>query len=248
MHHATERPDWACQTHTPPRGPAWVPADRGYRTCGSCADHLRATLREIRERFACLDPRPGGGAPDGGRGAPGFGSRSPGSDHVIAMRDRRSRPTARVWRGSDLRVHGEPERPVLSVWAALHTIAAHIATQRGITNRALHRNDVDPLTRWVDSHLDWLTRQPDIAAHAAILDRLATQLRPVTGEPGGRRCVGRCPNTIDLGDDHTRECHARLYAPLHGDTIECAACGRAWTRPDWVRLGLMLTDPTQATA
>jgi hypothetical protein len=236
---ATERPAWACQVHTAPRTHAWTPADRGYRTCAGCADRLRDTLREIALRYRALDPSPGGSGDTGGRGAPGFATRSPASDHVIAMLDPRSRPDARTWRGSDKRLHHEQERPPLSVWAVLYAIADHVNRARGITNNALACNGVDELTRYIDSHLDWLTRQPDIAVHAELIERLAGQLRPVTGEPA-RRCVGRCPNTVDE-QTTTRECRARLFAPLHGDTITCRACGRSWPRPEWERLGLMLT-------
>lgn len=235
---ATSRPDWACQTHQPPRGHAWTPADPGHRTCAGCADRLRDTLREIDLRHRALDPSPGGSGDHGSRGAPGFGSRSPASDHVIAMLDPRSRPDAHTWRGNDKRLHHEQERPPLSVWSSLHAIADHIAQARGLTDRVARR-DVTGLCRWIDAHLDWLTRRADITECAALLERLAAQLRPVTGEPA-RRCVGRCPNTITEADDHTRECRARLFAPLHGDTIGCRACGREWPRPEWERLGLML--------
>lgn len=235
-----ERPDWACHTHPRPRGGNWTPADRNYRTCAACLDRIRAELAEVRQRYAALDPRPGHSAEHGTRGAPGFASRAPGSDHVIAMRDPRSRPGAVTWRGSDKRLHRESTQPPLSVPGALAAIATHVHRHRGLTTPV--PTGVDDLARWIDSHLDWITRQPDVALHAELIHRLATQLRPVTGEPG-RRPIGRCPNTLDSPTGVT-ECGVRLYAPLHGDTIECRACGRQWHRPDWERLGLILTAET----
>lgn len=85
------RPDSACMLHAvPTEGKDWTPADEGYRTCADCLDRLREALRDIVVRYLRLDPRPGASG-DGGRGAPGYGSRPPANDHVITMRDRRSK-------------------------------------------------------------------------------------------------------------------------------------------------------------
>jgi hypothetical protein len=87
-----ERPTWACVLCPPPSGTRnWRPADEGYRTDSACLDRLRETLHEVAKRYYKLDTRPGANADPESRGAPGFGSRSPASDHIISMKDRRSK-------------------------------------------------------------------------------------------------------------------------------------------------------------
>jgi hypothetical protein len=201
---------------------------------------LREQLREIQRRWLILDPRPGASGEHGGRGAPGFGSRPPGSDHVIAMRDFRSVAVARVWVGSDGKVHRESERPPLSVPGELADMAAHVAQARGMTGPATL--DVVAVARWLDGQLDWITRQDGVVAFARVVRELVGQLRPLTGEPRAKR-VGECPNVLQLGGaegEHTRECGAPLFAPLVGDRIACRACGAEWGRELWRRLGQIL--------
>lgn len=234
------RPSGACLLHRPPTATgAWVPADPGYRTCSGCLDRLRDTLREIATRYAKLDPTPGANSEHGGRGAPGFGSRSPASEHVIVMTDRRSSPVARTWLGRDGRLHREPERPPLSVYAVLDTIAWSVAEARGIDGPH-ERADVPGLARWIDQQLDWLTRNETVAEVDAELRGLLAQLKPATGEPG-RRHIGCCPNVLEEDDD-TRVCGTRLYAPLKGDTIQCRSCPASWPRSEWLRLGDQLGE------
>lgn len=231
------RPDAACVLHAPPRKVGrWVLADSGYRTCSSCLDQLRDQLREIAARWVALDPRPGAQGENGGRGAPGFGSRPPASDHVIAMRDPRSSRRARAWVGADGRVHRESERPPLSVWGELALMCHHVAEARQV---GVPVGDVVFLVRWLDGHLDWCTRQDGVIELGALVRELLAQLKPVTGEPGRRR-IGSCPNVLDEGEQ-TRECGAALYAPLGGsDTIRCRACAREWDRPAWLKLGQLI--------
>lgn len=270
-HDTIERPDWACLLCPPPRQPGrWRPADPGYRTDSGCLDTLRDRLRDIAERHHRLDPRPGADNDHRGRGAPGFGSRAPASDHVIAMTDRRSKPCEtswdaiayvfdpladttlqpgqhgppggayvqkrEVWYGADGRPHAEQETPPRCVPLVLAGIAGLIAEDRDLTAPATHQ--VADLVRWIDRHLDHVTRQPWVADVADDLRELHDQLKPVTGDPG-RRTIGACPNTIDDGPT-TRECGSRLFAPLRGDEIRCRTCGRTWPREEWLRLGNLL--------
>lgn len=234
----TERPTWACVLHLPPTDHRkWAKADDGYLTCSSCYDRLRDLLKDIVARYHRLDPAPGASGDHGTRGAPGYGSRAPASEHIIAMRDRRSSRVARTWLGRDGRLHQESERPPLSVHGVLDTIAWDIAEQRGLDGPG-PRSDVDDLARYIDQHMDWITRQPVIVEIAHDLRELAAQLKPVTGDPG-RRHIGLCPSVIDQGET-TTECGARLYAPLRGDSIECTSCRRVWPRSEWLRLGDLL--------
>jgi hypothetical protein len=228
-----------CLLHAPPRsGRPWALPDEGYRTCSSCLDRLREQLREIGARWAALNPRPGASG-DGGRGAPGFGARSPASDAVICVRDWRSSREARTWFGADGRLHQESQRPPLSVPGELWTLAHHVADARGLTGPDHVR--VPDLVRWLDGQLDWVTRQDGVAAFGRVLRELVAQLRPLTGEPGPK-FIGACPNTIDDGE-HTRECGAPLFAPLGGDgRISCRACAREWPREEWLALGRLMQE------
>lgn len=230
-------PEHRCLLCPPPRdGRAWRRADAGYRTCSDCLDRVRERLAEVGARYAVLDPRPGAQGNDGSRGAPGFGSRSPASDHVVAVMDWRSSRVARTWRGADGRVHRESQRPPLSVLAELFTLARHVADARGLDGP--RRLSVADIARWLDGQLDWVTRQPGVVDFDRVLRELVGQLRPLTGEPRPKR-VGNCPNTIDEGE-HTRDCGEPLYAPLKGDEIRCRACGRRWPREEWLALGRTL--------
>lgn len=247
-----DRPETACLLC--PR-PNLRPADAGYRTCTPCLDRLRALLREVVARYLRLDPAPGERG-DRGRRIPGFGSRSPASDHIIAMCDPRSkshevavdvieyvwdsRAGAFVgkregWIGADGRVYCEDPRPVRSIPGTLSSWVRLIAELRGIEGRL--PVIVPDMVSWLDRQLDWVSREPLIADLHHDIRELIAQLRPVTGDR--RHRVGACPNTIDDGDT-SRECGAPLFAPLRGDTIRCSACGRAWPRPEWESLGRLL--------
>ncbi|HEY9413532.1 MAG TPA: hypothetical protein VIQ30_02130 [Pseudonocardia sp.] len=89
---ALARPDNACLLCPPPLGTrTWRRADDGYRTCDLCLEKLGETLLDVVVRYGRLSPVPGANTDAGGRGAPGFESRSPASDHIILMRDWRSK-------------------------------------------------------------------------------------------------------------------------------------------------------------
>jgi hypothetical protein len=221
----------------------WRKASDGYRTCEGCLDRLTALLAEISDRYSMLSPAPGHRGGDGTPGRPGFGSRSPASDHIIVMMDPRSATgdNARTWRGADGRLHRESERPPLSIFSVLDTIAWDVAEARGYQSG--HKQlSVQGLCLWLDGHLDWLTRREDVVALHETLRILVNQLRPATGEK--RIWIANCPNTIDRGE-HTETCGNRLYAPTgRDDTIRCgrADCGRTWPRAEWVQLGQIAQD------
>lgn len=231
-----------CRLCSPPReGRPWRRSDPGYTSCSDCLDRLREHLAEVGARWAVLDPRPGAFGEHGSRGAPGFGSRAPAVDTVLVMMDWRSSREARVWCGADGKIHAESERPPLSVPAELFTLAHFVADARRMSGP--DPLDVPTIVRWLDTQLDWVTRQEGVAAFARVIRELRAQLRPLTGEPSPKR-VGECPNVIDEGA-HTRECRAPLYAPLGGsDTIVCRTCSRKWPRPEWEDLGKLLQAKT----
>ena len=255
---AVDRPSSACVTCPPPRGQAWTLADPKHATCSDCYLKLRERLAEIGERYLCLDARPGASFEAGSRGSPGFGSRPPINLHVAAMRDPRSSQDARVWVGSDGRVHAEATRPALSVHGALSTLAWAVAEHRDVAGPE-DRADVFVLLRFVDRHIDYITRHADLAVEAdRALRELSGVLRPVTGD--ARRRIGLCRTEVYRDDTDTAEsddvvtdpedvvadgddvasvvrCGVPLYAPVQFATDEeivCSGCGTRWPMHAWI--------------
>lgn len=242
---SASRPAGACLTHRPPgEGRPWQRADAGYVTCKDCADRLHRWLSctavdgdgrpdSIPVLYALLNPRPGSNGDTSGVRPPGFASRSPANDHIVAMRDAR---TAMAVRPGDPRSAPAILRAwVLAVWDERYDDDA-LDQPDYRSRRAALPIAVPDAARWLDSQIDWLTRQEMVGEFHAELAALRSQLRSI----GSRRYkIGDCPNTIDEGD-RTRECGAPLFAPLHSDEIRCFACGRLWARPDWEELGKLL--------
>ena len=248
------RPDHACCVHRPPSTQEgyWTPADRNYVTCSPCLDRLRAVMADVGARYRRLNPTPQKGAAAGSRGAPGFGSRSPASDHIIAFQDPRSSQDARVWIDRAGRACREDERPPVSVRGELDILAWDVAEHLGMDGPNV-RADVDDLLRFLDNRLDMVTRDAGLTVQVAGTVRaLQAALRPVTGDPRPRY-IGHCPHVIETAPDVgfrpafdvdpgvQVRCGARLSAPTSGaDTIGCRACGRRWLREEWLGLGRVL--------
>lgn len=238
----TPRPGWACATHKPPAdGQDWIPADRSYATCSSCLDKIRSVMRDVGDRYRRLDPTPQKGAT--GRGAPGFASRSPASDHVIAFTDHRSSQTAKVWVDRAGRACREDERPPVSVRGELDILAWDVADRLGMAGPH-ERADVADLLRHLDGRLDQITRDASLVVDVAFTMRaLQAALRPVTGDPRPK-FIGLCPELLPEPDEQgvPLVCSTRLYAPLRGDSVSCRnpACGATWTRDRWMELGRSL--------
>lgn len=255
------RPTNACQTCHHPQWHnhtwTWPTADRGYQTCNPCCQKIRDQLTETTNRYTRLDPTPTNTNQTHTTTRHPNQSTSPANDHIITMTDPRSKPhpiardatiyhqnhhgeyttKTHIWYGADGKAYQEDQHPTHSIPRTLTAWAHHIAHH---TNQTLTPNTtrtVPNLATWIDRHLDWLTRQPEIVHFANALRALLAQLNRVTGEP--RITIGRCPNTIDNGH-HTHECGAPLKAPLHGDTVRCQHCGRTWPRAKWLELGELL--------
>lgn len=235
-----ERPTWACHLHRPPmEGQEWRPADRGYATCATCLDRLREVMADIGKRYRVLDATPQKGA--GGRGAPGFGSRSPASEHVIAFTDPRSSQTAKVWVDRAGRPVREDEWPPVSIRGELDILAWDAADRLGMAGPH-ERADVADLLRHLDSRLDLITRDAALVVEVAFtLRALQAALRPVSGDPRPK-FIGLCPELLPEPDEQgvPLVCSARLHAPLRGDEVRCRSCGSVWTRDRWIELGRSL--------
>lgn len=227
-----QRPDWACILCPPPSDDRpWKPADEGWMTCEGCVKKIRKHLTDISDRYGRLDPTPGAQGEVGSRGAPGFGSKPAASPHIICMRDRRSGLGAKAWIGADRKVHCESEKPPLSVFNELETLAWDVCEQGGFDNGP-SQNTVYGLCWWLDNQLGWISRRESVVDFARNVRSIRTKLMPVTGDP--RVFVAKCPNTLDLGE-HTTACDANLYYPEIGDTIMCGnpSCNRKWTGTQW---------------
>lgn len=199
----------------------------GHMVCDRCATRLDQWLNDrehssIPALYAQLDTVLLPGSVDGSRGSPGYGSRSPARDHVIALRDRRN--PAALDPGDIPSVLG-----VLEGWTRL------LREERGLTVPA-GRVTVMGEARTLRFHLDWITRQPWVDELHGELREVRDQLRAALGEHRPRP-VGPCPNTVD-----EERCGSPLYAPRYGDAIHCRACGRCWERREWMMLGRLLED------
>lgn len=232
----TDRPEGACLTHLPPKdGRHWRRPPPGHLICGDCHDHIARMLSPIAVDkdgrpdgvpglFALLNPRPGNNG-DRGRRAPGFGPRSPANDFVISQRDYRT-------------VHVDPGDPhsvlgVLDEW--VHLVADALKAEHLPARTALD------MCRFLTNRLDFIVRQDLITNFEAELRALVSQMRNL----GPKVPIGDCPNTLEVDDEHTRECGAKLFAPLKWseDTIiRCWSCGRPWPREDWPELGKLLAS------
>lgn len=244
------RPDYACCLCRAPSAQDgyWTPSHAGYVTCDACLDRCRQTMADVGARYRRLNPTPAAGSAAGGRGAPGFGSRSPASDHIIAFRDPRSSQDARVWVDRAGRACREDERPPVSVRGELDILAWDVAERLGQPGPS-DRADVADLLRFLDNRLDAVTRDVDLTVQvAATVRALQAALRPVTGDPRPRY-IGHCPNVVETVPDVGHRpaydedpgvpvrCGVRLYASLAGDEVNCRACGRKWPKPVLQELG-----------
>lgn len=208
-----------CVCCSTPRKPRRAPD--GYRTCNSCADRLREALVEIPAQYARLTDvealLPGSG--DEGRRGPGFGSRSPARDVVIAVTDWRT-----TW-AEDSRLHHPPS--ILNAWASM------------VRDQVGEKPPPGPPVCNVEAallvrRLDHVTRQEWVADMWTELHEVVNQLRTIAGEPRPLP-IGRCPTVVD--DTVGKTCGTPLYVRQGTDTITCRGCDRVWERREWLHLG-----------
>lgn len=206
-----------CSTAKKPRR-----APDGYRTCNGCADRIREALQEIPAQYARMTSvqalLPGSG--DEGRRGPGFGSRSPARDIVIAATDWRT-----VWDDAPgARLHHPPS--ILRSWASMVRADVGESTPAGPV-------DCGTEAALLIRRMDHVTRQDWVADMWTELREVVDQLRTIAGEPRPLP-VGRCPN---IPEGAEKECGTSLYVRPGTDTITCRACGRQWDRREWLHLG-----------
>lgn len=207
------RPGGACVTHLSPRpGWSWRRADDGYRTCTDCYNTLHRWLTprgtdadgrpdNIPHLYLVLDARPGSGGP--GRRAPGFASRSPANDHVLALGDSR---TVQVTDTDPCSAEAVLRQWVMWVWDERYDDEALDGKDYRKRRRELPTT-VHSAAVWLDNQLDWLTRHEIISDFHLELRELRRQLRNATGGKG-QPPVGHCIEILTTG-----ECRAPIYMP-----------------------------------
>lgn len=205
-----------CGTHT---------ALGRYRVCQRCTETFLDHLDEVRERYPQLDANPGKGGDDSGRGMPGFRSTAPGSVHVMAMRDSRSKDHA-----VSADAECEEKNPPLAVYGDLRDMCERIVAEREF-HRTDHLATVDECCRFLGAQADWLARSELGYAFMDRVSRLRDQLRRATGVKRPRP-IGKC---IEYVDDENM-CLAPIYMPEtepRGDDesvrdmppVQCRKCG-----------------------
>jgi hypothetical protein len=199
-------------------------ADTHRYACDDCCTDIRRRLREV-EAYAewlasptMLLPSRGG---DGGRRAPGFGSRPPIRIDAVLMNDRRSRtepPPVDEARGIGVDEDSGPW-PILGT---LRVIAGHIREARGHPLPASVTLASEVV--YVLQQVDWAAGQPGIAELAKQIRQLHTQVRAVA-QDAPPKPLGSC-----LSDD----CEGVVFPPQpRRSTTRCTACGRSY---DWLGL------------
>ncbi len=172
-----------------------------------------------------LDPQPG--VVEHQRRSPGFGSRSPANDHVIAMTDRRS---AEFEDGDPLSAPVVLGEWVRLVWEQRYEVTALDQPDYLKRLAALPRT-VEAMCLWLDRQLDWVSRQEVVADMQDEMRELHRQLRSATGN-GGQPPVGWCIAIVDGAECGEPIFMPRDLPPRAPDepirtlpTLECPRCG-----------------------
>lgn len=147
-----------------------------FAACDRCLQKLFDDLHDISIEYQRLDPSPTGVA-EQGRRSPGFRSQSPANDHVIALRDRRTRA----------KVAGDLQNA--------HTFMAdwllYIQADRGMAPRS--PVSIEAAFYALRSHSDWIERQGWFSELAMGARTVLAQLRTANGHQPPTK-VGTCPD------------------------------------------------------
>lgn len=238
--------------------------------CLGCLRRLADNLRELAVGHARLDPRPGSSTSHGGRGAPGFGSRSPARDDVLVLTDRRDGATAepaRNARSVPACVAGWADRAresgvlaprrVDGSWAVRALVPAWQRRRLALLARRSRRDVAAEVAALLD-RLDAVARQWWVAEMAAEVEGLLWHVRRALDELEPTVPIGACPVITDdaveiwnaswqLPDGASiREalaCDGQIRARVFGEIARCRRCGACWRGMEQLRdLSRLLGD------
>lgn len=187
----------------------------GALLCWHCAEHLRATLRSIDRYLRTLTPERTSTSGTGGRRAPGYESRSPAADHIIAMLDPRTLVNG----------PGDDHDAVPNIAAELGNWARLVTEEcPRARNRPLRTINDAIVTLLIENQ--WITAQLWVDEYAAALNDLHRAIRGVANDgpisPAGLCTWQACGGPVFLtertviGDKGQEERHG---------AARCATCG-----------------------
>lgn len=188
--------------------------------CARDLEQLVALLGELAVSYRALDPAPGSGGANGGRGAPGFGSRSPAREAVLVLTDRRFQafdPT-------------RPEQPagivcVLGWWADR-------AREEDLLPARRTPRTVDAEAHALVSRVEQLARRWWVGEMITALRHAVRHVRWARGQLEPTVPIGQCPS-----------CTGQIRARSWGKQARCQGCGMDWAGEQQLRaLGEQLGD------
>ncbi|MGH3760275.1 hypothetical protein [Actinophytocola sp.] len=214
-----------CVVECRPENPR--PAEPGWLVCARCVNRLAWMLHDIPDLFDSLDEfiKPGVVGVAGGRRAPGFSSRSPARDDVIALRDRRTTAAE----------DGDPHSALelLASWA--DNVRDDLALDLPDAARTVAGE-----ARLLSTRLGHIAAAGWVVEFAEEITELHRALRRVTGEAAQIIDLGPCPGEITDESGELRPCGAALRAELDAEACLCRRCGAFWPRQAWLRLATRL--------
>jgi hypothetical protein len=192
----------------------------GGVTCWRCLDNVEALIVEVAQRYTKLDARPTSSI-SSGRRAPGFASKPPLVMHIAALRDPRTVPES---------------------LGDLHNAYAFLG---GWLNRVREARDQSPVrpqgfvasAQYLIANLDWISRQPWIAAFHGELKVVISQLRAATGEPNPRPMASCARPILDEGGEFVDWCNAPLFPPARDENVvRCPDCDEVYNPLDLLQV------------
>ncbi|MFD6070770.1 hypothetical protein [Amycolatopsis lurida] len=194
--------------------------------CSDCRNRAGQLLRELElytTEFLPLMTQPARG--QAGRMSPGYGSRSPARDDVLAALDPRSRP-------GDVDEDGEAvmRRPddagtwVRSIPSSVAGIAKSMAEERDELPPSTFGGSLD----YIRNLLWWRAGRPDFDDFFDDLAELHRQARELAGDQP-QQALGGCLNVT---------CDGRVRWGGPGRPAQCGECKRTYDGLDLVRLGV----------
>lgn len=195
----------------------------GGVTCTTCHDRLMSMLLDIAERYVRISAEPGSTGGDGGRRAPGFGSKPPCNLHNATLRDPRT----------------VPDKPggLHSAVNLMVSWAGWVRIQRGqdpVAYRVGNDNFVvSEEVTYLRVSLDWITRQPWVVTLAEQVRAVSAQVRSATGDRRPRP-IGKCRH---VDPDESEPCGHPLFPPRPGHSnVVCGSCDTKYSALEQVRI------------